>query len=250
MRRYFISRHPTFGTYKDPVPFKVESSPYYWWWYALTLNEDYASACRNGGVGGEKLYADFGDILYEGSRYFAFCCWWRERVNTLEQRGAYLFAEPVLPGKSVSIVHDLEFAENAIADSNRLLVSIPLDAQRKHIELRLNNILKKHLKPEAGRLVRSVKKSQARYCMHKPVVPSALKKCFDLYDAKRQAAVNKETVSNFELTKRVGLKVQEREKEDEINTVENYRRTVSATVSRYISQAENMIANAGLGKFP
>jgi len=40
------------------------------------------------------------------------------------------------------------------------------------------------------------------------------------------------------------------QKEDEINTVENYRRTVSATVSRYIRQAENMIASAGLGSFP
>jgi len=245
-----MSQYPTFGSYKNPVPFKVEASAYYWWWYALTLNADYMNACKHGGVGFEQVYADFGDIGYEGERHFAFCSWWRERVNTLETRGAYLFAEPALPGKSVAIVTDVQVAREAMADPNRLLVSIPLDAQRKHIEWRLNNILKQNLKPETGRLIRSVKKSQAQYSMHKPVVPAALKKCFDLYDAKQHSASCGKPIGNFELAKLVGIKVKERDKEDEINTVENYRRTVSATVSRYIRQAENMIENAACGQFP
>ena len=244
-----MSQHPTFGSYQNPVPFKVESSPYYWWWYALTLSEGYNKACDIGGIGFEQTYADFGDVRYEGDRHFAFCSWWRERVNTLEERGAYLFAEPVVRGKSVSVIDDEKVAAEVIADANRLLVSIPLDAQRKHIEWRLDNILKKHLKPETGRLVRSVKKSKALYSMHKPVVPAALKKCFDLYDAKQLALENGKAVSNIDLAKRVGIKVKEREK-DEINTVANYRRTVSATVSRYIKQAENMIENTGRGQFP
>lgn len=245
-----MSQHPTFGSYKNPVPFKVEASPYYWWWYALTLNEGYKNACRNRGSGFEQTYADFGDVSYEGEHHHAFCTWWRERVNTLEGRGAYLFAEPVIRGKSVSVIDDEEIAAEVIADTNRLLVSIPLDAQRKHIDWRLNNILKKYLKPETGRLIRSVKKSKARYSMHKPVVPAALKKCFDLYDAKLDAVGKGEAIGNFELAKRAGIRVQEREKADEVNTVENYRRTVSATVSRYIKQAENMIENAGRGQFP
>ena len=244
-----MSQHPTFGSYQNPVPFKVESSPYYWWWYALTLNEDYKKACDNGGTGFEQTYAEFGDVRYEGERHYAFCSWWRERVNTLEARGAYLFAEPVLRGKSVSVIDDEDVAVEVIADANRLLVSIPLDAQRKHIEWRLDKILKKHLKPETGRLVRSVKKSKALYSMHKPVVPAALKKCFDLYDAKQLALENGKAVSNIDLAKRVGIKVKEREK-DEIYTVANYRRTVSATVSRYIKQAENMIENSARGQFP
>lgn len=245
-----MSQHPTFGSYKNPIPFKVEASPYYWWWYALTLNASYADACKRGGAGFEKVYADFGIVNYEVERHFAFCSWWRERVNTLETRGAYLFAEPVLAGKSVSVVYDVPVAVEAISDKNRLLVSIPLDAQRKHIEWRLNNIFKKHLKPETGRLIRSVKKSQARYSMDKPVVPAALKKCFDIYDAKQRAAARGEAIGNVELAMLAGVKVQEREKADEINSAENYRRTVSATVSRYIKQAETMIANAGHGKFP
>ncbi|UWR04221.1 hypothetical protein K3740_05890 [Ruegeria conchae] len=250
MRRYFISPHPTFGRTEIPAAFKVESSPYYWWWHALTLNEGYIAACENSGLGFDLVYKDFGDVRYQGNRHAAFKVWWNERVNTLEDRGAYLFAEPVLPGKSVSIVTDVDVAEGAISDPQRLLVNIPLDAQRKHIEWRLNNILKKHLKPESGRVVKSVRKSKARYSLEKPVVPDALKKTFDLYDAKRAAIAQGEKISNFELAKRARIKVKEREKEGEINTVENYRRTVSATVSRYIKQAERMIENAGQGVFP
>jgi len=250
MIRFFMSQHPLFGSYKNPVPYKVEASPYYWWWYALTLNKDYGIACENNGSGFEEVYANFGDVRYEGNKHYAFCCWWRERVNTLEKRGEFLFAEPVLPGRAVTIVEDAETATDMLADPNQLLLTIPLKAQRQHIEKRLNSILKKHLNSEAGRVVRSVKKSTALYSLSKPVLPASLKKCFELYDAK-QAVVNKVgKISNFELANLVKLKVQERKKEDEINTAETYKRIVSATVSRHMRQAENMIENAAYGHFP
>lgn len=249
-RRYFLSQHPTFGRTPVPAAFKVEASPYYWWWYALTLNADYAEACANGGLGCERVFEDFGDVRYEGNRHAAFKTWWNERVNTLEQRGAYLFAEPVLRGKSVSIVTDVDTAAEAIEAEERILVNIPLDAQRKHIEWRLNNILKKHLKPEAARLVKSVRKSKARYSLEKPILPDALKKCFDLYDVKQEAAAQGEKVSNFDLAKRARIKVQEREKADEASSPESHRRTVSATVSRYIRQAERMIEHTAHRQFP
>lgn len=233
-----------------PPAFKVEASPYFWWWYALTLNEGYVAACANHGLGFEAVYEDFGDVRYTGNRHAAFKAWWKERVNTREDRGAYLFAEPVVAGKSVSIITDADVAADAVADEERLVVNIPLDAQRKHIEWRLNNILKKHLKPEAPRTVGSVHKSKARYSLDKPMVVNTIKKCFDLYDAKQSALANGEKVSNLDLAKRAGIKVQEREKQDEINTVENYRRTVSSTVSRYLKNASLMVEHAGEGRFP
>lgn len=245
-----MSPWPTFGRKGIPAAFKVEASPYFWWWYALTLHEGYVAACVSGSADYAKVFEDFGDVRYNGNRYAAFKSWWSERVNTLEDRGGYLFAEPVLRGKSVSIVTDVDDAAVAIEDEQRLLVNIPLDAQRKHIEWRLNNILKKHLEPEAARVVGSVSKSKARYSLGKPIVAGTLKKCFDLYDAKYAALGRSEKVSNFELAKRARIKVHERVKEGEINTVENYRRTVSATVSRYLRQAHIMIQHAGEGRFP
>lgn len=216
----------------------------------MTLNADYTAACAKAGVGFERVYEDFGDVRYDGDRYAAFKAWWNERVNTLEERGAYLFAEPVLSGKSVAMVTEVDVAAAAIKDAHQILISIPLDLQRKHIERRLNTIFKKHLKSEAGRLVTSVHKSKAKYSLEKSVVPDALKKTFDLYDAKRSAVAIGEKVSNYDLAKRARVKLQEREKPDEINTAENYRRKISATVSRYIKQAEQMIERAGQGQFP
>lgn len=249
MARFFVSQHPTFGSYKQPVPFRIEASPYFWWWYALTLNTDYIAACASGGAGFEAVFRDFGDVRYDGNRHLAFCGWWRRRTNEHETQGEYLFAEPQ-SGQRVEVVATEEAAAEALTDDNRILISVPLDAQRRHIEKRLNTILKVNLQPKAARLVRSVKTSKARYSLHIPVVPGALKKSFDLFDARREAQERGELISNFELARRAGVKVREREKDDEINTEENYRRTVSATVSRYVKQAERMIENAGRGKFP
>ena len=50
-----------------------------------------------------------------------------------------------------------------------------------------------------GRAVRNPKLSKARYSLSKPCVPNALKKAFDVYDAKLQAKQRGEDVGNFEL---------------------------------------------------
>ena len=96
MKRFFISPHPTFGSYKKPIKFKIEESPYFWWWYALTLNKKYKLFCENNNnckkelqknelLQLERIFEDFGDIRYEGCRYLAFTKWWNSRVNTNEK---------------------------------------------------------------------------------------------------------------------------------------------------------------------
>ena len=245
-----MSPPPTFGSYSKPTPFKVEASPYFWWWYALTLSPDYLDACGQGGLGCEAVYADFGDVRFEGDRHKAFCAWWRKRVNEHERRGEYIFAEPAAEGMGARLVESLDAAHRALERDDTILVSIPISSQRKHIERRLDRILKQHLTPAAARTVRSPSQSNARYRLNKPVVASALKKSFDLLDEKRKAEVNGERVDNFELARRARVKVTEREKADEINTQENYRRTLSATVSRYIKSASLMVEHAAVGTFP
>lgn len=245
-----MSQPPTFGSYTKPTPFKVEASPYFWWWYALTLSPDYLGACGQGGLGCEAVYADFGDVRFEGDRHKAFCDWWRKRVNEHERRGEYLFAEPTAEGMGARLVDSIDAAQAALVRDDTILVSIPITSQRKHIERRLDRILKQHLTPVAARTVRSPAQSKARYRLNKPIVSSAMKKSFDLLDEKRRAEANGERVDNFELARRARVKVTEREKEDEINTHENYRRTVSATVSRYIKTASLMVEHVAQGRFP
>ena len=101
-----------------------------------------------------------------------------------------------------------------------------------------------------GRTVRNPKLSLARYSLSKPAAPSALKKAFDVYDAKLQAKQRGEKVGNFEIGIRAKLLYNERAKADEVPSETNRRRTISILVSRHISNAKRMIDNAGKGIFP
>jgi len=262
MLRFFISPHPTVGSYANPIKFKVEESPYFWWWYALTLNDDYRKLCQIHAEGAplqdahtekeivmRRVFSDFEDIQYEGCRFKAFAAWWRNRVNTNETRGVYLFAEPY-DDTRVEIIDNVEDAKTALLDANSVLLNIPLNLKRKYIDKDIHRILKRHLPMTKGRTVRNPKLSQARYSLSKPAVPSALKKAFDVFDTKRQAQQSGEKADNVEVAKRAKLSYNERTKTDKVSTEANRRRTISIIVSRHISNVKRMIDNAGRGSFP
>jgi hypothetical protein len=223
----------------------VEASPYYWWWYALTLN---AKRGEQSTIDGDIL-RDFGDVKFSDNRYLAFCNWWREPVNTFETRAEFLFAEPETE-QSVALADNDKTASETFSDPQSLLLLIPLNKPRRHIEKHLNLVLNSIFRPEHGPLSQSVKHSRARYSLSSPVLATSLKKCFDLYDKKQLALKNGEVISNFDLAKRANVHVVERKKEDRTNFASTYHRSVSATVSRYIKKAENMIDKAGRGQFP
>ncbi len=261
MLRFFISPHPTFGSYKKPIKWKVEASPYFWWWYALTLNEDYRKLCEQKASGEVVLaesaerekqlqvYEDFGDIIYTGCRYAAFANWWTKRVNTLETRGEYLFAEPYI-GSAVRKVDSLENAENALESGNHLLLSIKLDRQRQYIDKDINRILKRHLHTVKGRTIRNPKFSQARYSLGTSVVVDALKKTFDLYDARRIAELNGEKITNWHIATKLRLVVKERKRDDIDRDVAAEKRSTTIVVSNHLNKARKLIVKAGLGCFP
>ena len=152
MIRFFISPHPTFGNYKKPVKWKVEASPYFWWWYALTLNEDYKKLCERKASGEVvlaetaeqekqlKVYEDFGDLHYTSCRYAAFASWRTKRVNTLESRGEYLFAEPYIR-TAASKLDTVEAAQAAVESENTLVFSVQSNRQRQHVDKAIDRLL-------------------------------------------------------------------------------------------------------------
>ena len=144
----------------------------------------------------------------------------------------------------------LKKLSTALSDVNSLLLSIPLNLKRKYIDKDINRILKKRQKLVKGRTLRNPKLSKARYSLSKPCVPNALKKAFDVYDAKLQAKQRGEKVGNFEIGKCAKLVYSERVKTDEVPSEANRRRTISILVSRHISNVKRMIYNAGVGIYP
>ena len=179
--RHSISHAPRFGSYANPVRSKVEQSPYYWWWYALTLNEGYKALCADCAQRAStssdseklqpdmlKVYEDFGDVRYEGDRYQAFCTWWRERVNTNEQRGAYLFAEP-LRGTWTRVLTDETDLQSAWEDDGQIIIALPIHQTRHHAHKSLTRIVRKHIADQKGRAVSDPRTSKARYHLNTAV---------------------------------------------------------------------------------
>lgn len=260
MRRYFHSPYPTFGSYKNPTHWKIEASPYFWWWYALTLNRGYARLCEQSaaetaqhGTDGRmlKLHEDFGDVRYAGCRYLAFTQWWTQRVNTNEQRGAYLFAEP-LRTAAVSVVHSEDEAAAALSSEHTLLLAVDLHSQRKYIDAWLDRLLQRHMgELKRGRQVRNPKLSAARYRLSKAIQAHTLKKTFTVYDIRTAAAAEGRRLSNWEVAQLAKLDYRQREKTDEAALEgADERRVVSAIVARHMKHASTMIENAAVGTFP
>lgn len=196
-----------------------------------------------------RVYEDFGDVRYKGDRYKAFCDWWRAPVSTGERRGEFLFAEPV-HARTVNVLDSLANAVSAIVADDTLVVSIPLNRQRQHVDKALDRLLKRHMRTTKGRTVRNPRQSKARYHLNKAAVSSALKKAFDLYDARKLSKANGEKVSNFELAKSIDLVYLEQKKlTDSILDEAAKKRIVSVQVSRHIAQAEKIISNVLYGEF-
>mgnify|MGYP006431389891 FL=1 len=261
MRRFFISPHPTFGNYANPKISKINASPYFWWWYALTLNENYLKLCKTVSVKGLLkenrtdmkteliVYSDFGDVRYKGCRYVAFTKWWTAKVNDNETRGEYLFAEPQ-QSKKIQIIKTEVDALTVANDTDSLLVAIPKSLKRTQIDKTLNTILKKNIVGIKGRSVRNPKFSHARYHLNSPLLPSAIKTAFDLYDAKIYEANNGKNLSNQAIAKRARYSVTEKTKTDEVSDKSCRRRILSMSVSRHLRKAKNMIQNTAKGVFP
>lgn len=259
MLRFFHSPYPTFGRQKQPSQKTIEASPYYWWWYALTLNEGYAELCEQTAANTVlntadarmlKVYEDFGDVRYEGDRYVAFKQWWTERVNTNEQRGVYLFAEPPHTA-SVSVIQHVDDAAAALSSEDTVLIAVNVTRQRKHIDTRIERILRKQMgELKRGRQVRNPKLSQARYRLSKAVQAQTLKKTLTVYDIRKAAAAEGRRVSNWDVAQLAKLDYRQRDKGLDIYDDVAVKRVVSAIVARHVKDARTMIANASLGTFP
>ncbi len=255
MRRYFVSQYPTFGSYSNPIKWKIEQSPYFYWWLALTLNGDYVALCENPSANRFKtknkllkIYYDFGDVRYEGDRYVAFAKWWSKKLANGETKGAYLFAEPLNEMK-VELVEDVVTAEQLIADDGELLIRVSKGMKRTHIDKALNRIFKKYMEFERGRQTSNPIRSNARYSLSKPITIGSLQVAFALFDLITLAETNGEKANNYELAKQVGIEVEQRNAEEEWD-VAYKRRVVSVAVSRKKKIAVDAISNVLKGIFP
>jgi hypothetical protein len=255
MSRFFLSQHPTFGSYSNPVKHRVEASPYFFWWLALTHSEEYIELCRNPSESRfetnatiHQMYADFGDVRYEGDKYIAFAKWWRGKVANGEKRGEFLFAEPKTV-KRVELVTDVEEARRLIDSDDELLIRVSRGMQKQHIDNTLKRIFDKELSFEKGRQTRNPNRSNARYSLSSPVSTDNLKMAFEIYEATVQAKRDGRKLKNQQIAEDVGLSIDKRSKDDVADKASD-NRALSVAVSRKRKTAADAIANVAKGAFP
>jgi hypothetical protein len=256
MSRFFISQYPTFGSYSNPMPYRVEASPYFFWWLALTANDEYIELCANPSANRfktneqiQQVYTDFGDVRYEGSKYVAFGKWWRGKVANGEKRGEFLFAEPKTVQR-VELVSDIDAARALINSDDELLIRVSKGMQKKHIENALKRIFDRELSFEKGRQTRNPNRSNARYCLSSPVSTANLKMAFNIYEMTVQAKQNAKKLKNRQIAEAVGLSIDKRSANDEVVDSALDNRALSVAVSRKRKTASDAIANVVEGVFP
>lgn len=244
MKVRFLADAPNFGTKNKPAKLSLQTrSPYYWWWVYLRRNEDYLKCCENGGKGKcAKLYKDFGDVREDD-----FKKWWKEK-------GVELFSE-----KHVSEGGDMVLMEltdksqwNESWNSDKVLVvAMPLTSSKRYLQSRFNALLKKRHTTKRGRQYKTFDESSAKYPLAKNYTIRNLETTLAVYDEylKHKGQVPK--VPYWKIGQNMRLVPSAMTTDSmSMNERQVYRNVMGASVKRYIVNAEKMIANAALGKFP
>jgi hypothetical protein len=238
--RSFKYPYPLFGRgEKNRLPISHSKvSPYYWWWEFLRRNDDYRKCCENGGKGKlAPLYADFGDV-YE----LEFRLWWGRL-----KRGAYLFGENEITDRIQTFASVEKCAEH-LQNPSILLAAIPINTPKSKLIKSFKVLLKKNHKTQKGR-PKVVSNSKYPFC----AVPNslALEQTLTVYDAWKESLKKGErkTLADIGIELRLVKEFLPNAK-DTPKEIATKRNKMSATVSRYISDAQAIIANTSLGRFP
>ena len=172
--RHFKHRHPLFKKSSSQTGAAFMQSPYYFWWEFLRRHEGYKETCLNGGKGKyAELYKDFGNVHCQ-----LFRDWWSHG-----DRGALLFAEPVIPvGISIVDLSKIKELVPHIESGSVSLMTIPLSMSKKSIISRFNKIIRNIHTRRRGQRYNT--DSLALYPIVAQYSIISLKKSLDAYDLK------------------------------------------------------------------
>ena len=238
-KRFFIYETPKFGTKLNRKPASGwTGSPYYWWWEYLRRNAEYRQCCLNNGKGKlANLYKIWGDIYK-----LSFREWWSSN-----QQGAWLFSEKV-PPTNIEVLISGEQFEQYRGMASVLMVALPLRETKAQLRASLTKLLAQYHKGKQGN---SLKKSSARFSFCAIPDTATLEITLAVYDEwmrVKNAGLSK-TKAQLGIDMRLVREYMplSSDRPAEITAKKN---KMSATVSRYISNAEALIRNVANGRFP
>ena len=232
-RRHFPYAHPTFGSKARPKSEGAwKKSVYYWWWAYLKRSERYLRTCKDPSSGELKeLHEHFGDVRSEDFR-----SWWNR-----ESRGAQLFAEP----KADEVVRIVTSADDVVFDAGALLVSLPLNLPKRHLQRKVRDLLMKHHKGRRGHSV--ARSSRALFKVRGQPNAPALETGLMVYDFWK---ANPE-MPLWKIGNELRLLPKDRVRDgDSHHEKVSKKNVLAATVSRYLRRVKASIAATEQGQFP
>lgn len=244
MKVRFLADAPNFGTKNKPAKLSLQTrSPYYWWWVYLRRNKDYLKCCENSGKGKyAKLYKDFGDVREDD-----FKKWWKEK-------GVELFSERhVSDGGDMVLMEltDKSQWNDAWTNDNVLVIAMPLTSSKRYLQSRFNALLKKRHTTKRGRQYKTFDESSAKYRLAKNYTIRNLEITLAVYDEYLKHKGQTPKVPYWKIGQSMRLVPSAMTTDNmSMNERQVYRNVMGASVKRYITNAEKMIANTAVGKFP
>lgn len=144
MSGMFKEPYPLLGTGKStPLLRNLERSPYYFWWAYLRENEQYLDCCNRDGKGKlASLYKDFGDVRSDD-----FKAWWGGKL----QKGPYLFAERKLDYPKLKELKSKEEWLDSWDQDKVKFVAFSLDHKKSQLMSKFEKVLDKYIEAKVGR---------------------------------------------------------------------------------------------------
>jgi len=236
-------------SYKDEAQEMRDAweSPYRWWWTYLQLSKDYWWVCQQNGntldIDLKKMWLDFGDV-FESS----FSVWWRKQ-------GRKLFAEQVrLPH-----VRKIESQLTNLSQNfeNHLLVEIPLHLTERTISRQVLALVR----TDPAREIKLVSQSTRQLCKLRGIRMTVIKRAHDIWCLNYLINISKmpnskigkpfDRMTSQQIGTAIKLVPKCMPKFTDGEVMERKKRNgMKVAVSRMLSRADALIANAEIGIFP
>ena len=189
------------------------------------------------------LYADFGDVRDDD-----FHKWW-----TTGQRGARLFAEQRLEAKFGELTSPDQWDASWSAE-DVMIVAVPLRVSNRRLKGEFAKLLDSRLQRSRGRPALARVTQTARYPLSRNYTVQNLERAleaFDLWNA-NQALPKAERKTLWEIGVEMRFNRDANRQALSKTSAERLlgRNMLGAHVSRYVSQAQNIIKNIERGVFP
>lgn len=222
-----------------------DHSIFYWWFEYLRRHEGYKKYCETRQGPYAKLYQDFGNIHYTDNYFMKWFCY----------GGCELFSERVLPAWFEETTDPVDFVNGdkarhiAAQDTKYIYLAVPIENSRKHLLNQFDLQISKHKEPSGG----GAYESNAKYPVHTfNSTPQKLRSSLMVWELRNQGLKNRKIyeqvfgkLSDEEISQSMKGEVPNAQEID-LQRSKRYQKKVK----RSFDDADAMIRNVALGKFP